>query len=653
MSSANPEQLQDQECVAPADRKGNPTSSTTGDTAIHYFGASLITGLSIFGLLAGVVGWHGFAWVAPAPIYLGVCPLALRCDPLAAVFMLLLAGIALVAALFSPGYLKHLQGKVNGKLYWLCLALFVASMAGVITAANALTFLIFWEVMSLSSGALVAIDNSSSGNARAALIYLGATRIATALLCAGFLWTHKILQTWSFSGWHLGSEATLGASILILLGLAIKAGLWPFHIWLPYAHPAAPAPVSALMSGVMIKLAIYGILRLFASEAHTSAVIVGILLVLGAVSAGWGVLFALIQKDLKRILAYSSVENIGLVALSVALFLFGRSSGMQLVAELAFSACLFHCVNHGIFKSLLFLSAGAVDSAAHTRDINQLGGLSSRMPLTTLCFLIGTAAISALVPLNGFASKWLMYQGLFQATIASKNVLCAGASLLLIGWFALVGGLSIACFTRAFGVAFLGRPRSKFARQAGECTSFMVTSQVVLVLACLGATIAGPALSDLFARISPAGLEAKLPHLPIADFGFIFVALPLIMHWLLLRGHTVRNFWTWECGYGKLTSHMQATGESLAQPIASLVRPVLQYSMKAEISGTDRRHFPERIKAEAMSQSLLEQKVYGPLIKTIQGLGAHIARLQAGSIHLYLLYLLITVVSLLSIGVIR
>ncbi len=616
----------------------------------------LLALLSCFGVAAAFCGWsHVAGWTAPPPVYLGVCPVQMRLDSLAAIFLLLLSLVSFSVSLFSPGYLEHLRGRVSPGFYWLTVYLFIASMAAVVLAANALTFLLFWEVMSLSSAALVAFDMTSTQAQKAALIYLGATRIATALLAAGFLWAHQLFDSWAFAGWNFGGPETLGPSVLIVLGFAVKAGLWPFHIWLPYAHPTAPSPVSALMSGVMIKIALYGILRLFAFQSGASLEIALLILFLGTVSAVWGVLFALVQRDLKRLLAYSSVENVGLIALGIGLYLYGHHCGLESIAAAGAVAALFHSLNHGLFKSLLFLGAGAIDASVHTRDLSHLGGLGRAMPWTLLYFVTGSAAITALPPLNGFASKWLIYQGLFQVAVDSGNLVHVGLAIAVIGILAVVGGLALACFTKAVGIAFLGRARSRAASEARECAPPMVLAQGLLAVLCLclgmGSPWVGRLLSEL---VSGQFSQPFVPELPMVNLALalLLVAGCLYVAALARTERSLKKYCSWECGYGRLNARMQATGESFAQPIASLLRPVLQYRMRAEISGRDRRHFPEQVKAEAGMQSLLESRVYGPLIAAVRWLSAHMARLQAGSIHFYLLYLLVAVVSLLVAGVV-
>ncbi|HEY9871364.1 MAG TPA: proton-conducting transporter membrane subunit [Candidatus Obscuribacterales bacterium] len=591
----------------------------------------------------------------PEPIYFAVAPLLNRVDSLACLFLGLLGAVGAAAAAFSPGYLAHLKDRINIGSYWACLFLFMLAMAEVVLSANAVTFLVFWEVMSLSSVALVAADQANKKAPQAALIYLGATRVATAFLAGGFLWLHALTGSWSFSDWRLSGEPYFWASVLIFLGLMIKAGVWPFHLWLPYAHPAAPTPVSALMSGVMIKIAIYALVRLLVLGEAVSGPFLYVVLVMGTVSAFWGVLFALTQRDLKRLLAYSSIENVGLILMGISVCLYCKVSGLPEVAAIALAAALFHCINHGLFKSALFLGAGAVDAGAGTRDLEQLGGLAGRMRYTTACFLASSLALCALPPFNGFASKWLLYQSLFRLASLPGSPVTHALALACIGVLALVGGLAVACFTRAVGIGFLGRPRAHFVERAHEGTSGMIFSQLLLASSCLVLGVAaGPALKAFqpvcaaVARV-PTDVSSAFT-VPMTMIFVVLLAFVLAPVLLVLEPAAARKYKTWECGYGELSSRAQATAQSFAQPIEHIFSPVLQYTMMLKITGKDRRHFPEHVKVESSFVSLLESRIYLPAINAIEWASKRLAAIQAGSIHLYLLYMLMTLILLVSAG---
>jgi hydrogenase-4 component B len=619
---------------------------------------ALVTAGSGVLLLAAAVGGDG-GLTLPWPWFLGDAAFRLVIDPLSRWFLAIIGSVGIAAALFSPGYLIHLRQRVAFGFYWAALSALMASMTLVVLSANALVFLVAWEVMALASFALVAADHEQHSVRQAALVYLGATRVGTAFLMAGFLWAHQLTGRWDFAAWSLSGRAALGPSLLILIGLATKAGCWPFHLWLPVAHPAAPVPVSALMSGVMIKTAIYAMVRLLVT-GHLSVPALGpIVLVLGAVSAFWGVLFALLQHDLKRLLAYHSVENIGIIVMGLGISMIGRRLGLMLLSQIGLAAALFHTLNHALFKSLLFLGAGAVDARAHTRDVERLGGLIHRMPWTGACFIVGSAAICALPPLNGFASEWLLYQGLLRMASDGPSSGTRLVGLLLLGWLAMVGALALACFVKAVGIVFLGQPRSPQAERAREGTGAMVGAQLLLALACGLLGLMTPMVLRLLSGIVAVEAGAPVPieqvwTLPMPLLLLLLgVTVAALATWIsvLSRARPVRRYFTWECGFGDLGPRTQYTATSFAQPIARMFGAVYRYSLKVSIGGRDRRHFPESVTVESLHEPYLETRIYGPLVKLLQHVaGTFAMRLQAGSIHRYLLYMGVALAVLLWLG---
>lgn len=612
--------------------------------------------LSVFGCILCL--WTAITspsatFALPANLGIAGVEVGFRIDSLSRWFLGLIGIVGLPTCIYFPGYLSHLRGRALPGLVWSGFALLMASMVGVIIARNAIVFFAFWELMALSSFLLVATEHERQSVRRAAFIYLGATRLGSAFLIAGFLWAHSISGSWNFQDWMPSGGSGTGPAILILVGLLTKAGSWPFHLWLPIAHPAAPSPVSAIMSGVMIKTAIYGVFRLFVMGGYDFSWMGWVLVVAGAISSFWGVLFALLQHDLKRLLAYHSVENIGLILLAAGVSIVAKSAGLPFVSELALAAGLFHTLNHGLFKSLLFLCAGTVDAGAHTRELDRLGGLVRLMPWTAATFFIGSAAICALPPLNGFASEWLLYKGLFQMGATSPNGELRLAGLLLLGWVGLVGALALACFAKAFGIAFLGQPRSKEAAHATEGNAGMVSACVLLAALCASFGLGAPYVWSLMAKlefvITPQAWT--LPTLPLAAIG----AATLALVWLLMRqlagSRPARTFTTWDCGFGPLSSGTQYTATSFAQPIVRLFGALYRYEMEIAVEGKGRRHFPEGVRAESRHEAYLESKVYSPALKSMTRLSEGlIMRLQAGSIHQYLLFMVITLGLLLWLG---
>ncbi len=593
------------------------------------------------------------------PLYLGDAQVYFVIDPLARWFLGIIGIICIPTAIFTPGYMHHLRSRLSVGLVWSMISILMISMTGVIIAGNALVFLVFWEIMALSSFALVASDHEHRSIRKAAFIYLGATRTGTAFLMGGFLWMHAITGSWTFNEWYISGATAIGPAILIFIGLAVKAGCWPFHLWLPIAHPAAPAPVSAIMSGVMIKTAIYAMMRFFIVDECITAVFLGpLILILGSVSAVWGILFALLQRDLKRLLAYSSVENIGIILMGMGIALLGKEYHIVILAQLGLAAALFHTLNHAVFKSLLFMSIGAVDAGIHTRDIDKLGGLIRNMPWTAAAFIIASVAICALPPLNGFAGEWLLYNGFFNLAVSGPTVGVRLIALLLMGLLALVGALVIACFVKAAGISMLGMPRSSIAEKATEATTGMVSAQFFLAFLCIAFGVAAPLfmvpLSNIVTRVGEMPQLYNSWTLPTAGIAVaIVVIIGLITVWMLklAKNRPSRNFITWECGFGKLGPRTQYTGSSFSQPIARIFGAIYNYAVDISIKGKQRRHFPDKVSAVMNYEAYLETRIYLPLIHIIKRLsGNFIMRLQAGSIHQYFIHIALVLALLIWIG---
>src|SRR5713101_4118808 len=459
--------------------------------SLSLTGALLEFGASFGALFANTqLGWS----VASGVPYLSY---AVRLDPLSAYFNLALSLLAASVSVYSLGYIAHSPARNNPGLFCFFLNLLLLSLTLVFTASNILFFLIVWELMAVSAYFLVVFDHESAEARKGGLLYLLMSRGGSGMLLVGFLLLASAGGSMEFPALHgLGERLPpfLGAIafLLLFLGFGVKAGIIPLHLWLPAAHPVAPSNVSALMSGIVIKAGIYGMARVFFDFYGTLPVWAGMLvLVVGVVSGLFGVLYALMEHDLKRLLAYHSIENIGIILMGFGSALLFRSFGHPQLAALALVAGLFHTLNHGVFKCLLFLGAGSVLHATHTRNMEEMGGLIRRMPSTALYFLIGAIAISGLPPLNGFVSEWLTYQALlagFGATTELTRVAFPIAGALL----ALTAALAAACFVKAFGITFLALPRSREAEEAREVAPSMQLGMAMLTLACvllgLGAT---------------------------------------------------------------------------------------------------------------------------------------------------------------------
>ena len=546
------------------------------------------------GAVAGVVAATG-ALLAPAPAVLELpwaAPggaFALRVDGLSAFFLFPVLIVPALGSIYGLGYFPQERLGAKAVRLQVFFGLITGSMALVLVAANAILFLAAWEVMALAGFFLVLTEHQERDAQRGAFVYLAAAHAGNLALFAMFALLGKLAGSYDFSamaGLAAAGGAATAVAALALVGFGMKAGVLPFHFWLPGAHAAAPSHVSALMSGVMLKIGIYGLLRVAGFFAGPPASWGTALLVLGGVSAVLGVAFALAQHDLKRLLAYHSVENIGIIVMGMGLALLGRARGDAALIFLGFAAAVLHTVNHATFKSLLFLGAGSVIHATGTRDLDHLGGLSRAMPLTALLFLVGAAAISGLPPLNGFASEWLVYLASLRTVFELGSAPHPHFAALAAPALALVGGLAAACFVKVFGTVFLGHARSHHAEHAHEAPRSMLAPMLVLALVCAVIGLFPAALLPALARAaagwsgmppdavaaSAASAGTSAVRVSVVAAVLIGVALAVaLFRRRLLRGPQPEAE-TWGCGFAKPTARMQYTGSSLAAMLVGSFR---------------------------------------------------------------------------------
>lgn len=577
-------------------------------------------------------------------------------DALSAWFLTVLLVVSSIVAIYGAGYLRSEEAHRRTGGTWLAFDVLVASMMLVVAARDGVTFLAAWEIMALSSFALVVFDHPEAQVRRAGFIYLVAGQLGTACLLAFFL----ILDDGSGRlAFPLGN-ARIGTTLpflLAFLGFGLKAGFHPLHVWLPEAHASAPSHVSALMSGVLLKMGVYGLLRAITLLESPPPLAVGLLILAAGFASGlMGVLHALAQHDLKRLLAYHSVENLGIIALGLGLSLVGQATGMTAVAWLGMASALLHVLNHAVFKPLLFMGAGAVLRAAGTRRIDRLGGLFRRMPRTAPAFLVGAAAISGLPPFNGFASEFLLFVAGFQG-LGGGAVLRA-SSLGVIGGMALIGGLAAACFAKVVGVVFLGEPRSPEAAAVREVPATMWGPMWALALACLAVGIFPAAV---LALVAPAVNAATgLPGRPesmdparilelVGWIGVGLIGLSLLL-WALRRladrGRGPATAPTWDCGYAAVTPRMQYTASSFARPLLEdLGRAV---DVRVEREGPE-GYFPPPGRLEVHASDRVLTQVLEPAFRGAARLLGMGRRLQRGRVQEYLLVLLMALVALLLV----
>jgi formate hydrogenlyase subunit 3/multisubunit Na+/H+ antiporter MnhD subunit len=619
------------------------------------YGACFVISLALLsvGLLA-LVGRAGVPSLTHLPLGLPWLGAHFRLDALAAFFLAVVNLGTAAASLFALGYGRHEPAPQRVLPFY---PAFLAGMNAVVLADDAFTFLLSWEFMSLSSWALVMTHHRVAENIRAGYIYLVMASFGTLALLLGFGLLAGPDGGYAFADIRAGhfSEA-LAATILILVlvGTGSKAGLVPLHVWLPLAHPAAPSHVSALMSGVMTKVAVYGFVRivfdLLGEPAWWWSMVV---LALGGITAVIGVLYALMQHDLKRLLAYHTVENIGIIFIGLGLALAFRSYGMASAAALALTAGLLHVFNHSVFKSLLFFGAGAVLTATGERDMEHLGGLIHRMPQTALVFLVGCAAISALPPLNGFVSEWLT----FQAILLSPQLSSWGLKFLVpaVGaLLALSAALAAACFVKAFGVTFLGRARTPAAARAGETDRFSLAAMFFLAALCLVAGILPGLFIDALAPVVQGLVGARMPvqHaidwlsiVPIAEgrssynglLVFLFMVVSGTLAALAIHrfaSDRLRRAPPWDCGYPDASPATQYTASSFAQPIRR-VFGTLVFRAREHVEMPPPGHTgPARLSAEL--RDLAWEALYAPIATAVGFVADRLNRLQFLTIRQFL-----------------
>lgn len=587
---------------------------------------------------------------------------SLGLDALSAVFVVPIGLIVALAAVYGAQYLQGSKGTANIGLSWFFFNLLGATMLLVVAARNGLVFLVCWEGMSLASFFLVNSEYDRPNVRRASWIYLVAMHLGTACLLALFLLLGDSSGSLDFD--RLSAGASGGALfVLAVVGFGTKAGFAPLHIWLPEAHPSAPSHVSAVMSGVMIKTGIYGLLRTLTILGDMPAWWGWTLAVIGVVSGLLGVLFALAQHDLKRLLAYHSVENIGIIALGLGVGMLGVSCDIPAMAVLGFFGGLFHVINHAIFKSLLFLGAGAVQQSTGLRDIEHLGGLFKRMPTTGTAFLVGACAISGLPPLNGFISELLIYLGALAGLAEGNRATDASWALLgvlAIGGLALIGGLAAACFTKAYGCVFLGEPRSTQASAGREVGFAMRGAMLILAGACVLIGLTAPLwpimiegavlqLIPVSARnaASEAVTQAVQPLTVVsgASWGLLgLVGFVALIRSKLLQTRQSQREPTWDCGYTAPTARMQYTASSFANPLVDLFRVVLRASVEL---CSPQGLFPRRSSFKSHQPDVLLEYLYRPVFLAVAWMASRLRWLQHGRIQLYVLYIALTILVLL------
>ena len=637
-----------------------------------------LAGASLEGLAAvlGILQGTAIRWSVPSGIPLFAYSFSY--DALGGFFNLILAILTIAVSIYSFGYLKEFEGRRNIGFFGFLFHLTLLSLTIIFTAANAFLFLIAWEVMALATYGLVTFYHEQRESRQAGLLYLIMAHADVGCLLLGFALLIQGSGSTEFASFHaaaaqLSSTRQSAAFVLFFLGFGIKAGVIPFHIWLPAAHPVAPSNMSALLSGIVIKTGIYGMTRIFLDSLGGVPSWAGLaVLVVGVVSAVLGVLYALMEHDLKRLLAYHSVENIGIILMGLGAALIFRVAGHPLLAGVALIAAMFHTLNHAIFKCLLFLGAGSVLHSTGTRNMEEMGGLIRPMPVTAFCFLIGAVAISGLPPLNGFVSEWLTYQSLlagFGATGGLTRILFPLAGSML----ALTGALAAACFVKAFAITFLALPRGTESRNAHEAPRTMLIGMGYLTFTCvalgLGATwflpVFGGMTEQLLGQrvggnlITSNGwvLSGGIPHGGTVSTAIIAIGLLILAGAAVLlvtvmgRKFARKRGPTWDCGLPGLTEENEYTATAFSKPLRMIFSVLYQPRREIQQVFDVSPYFPKEIRFESEIEPSFEKRLYIPLQEFIFRLSSRMRTIQAGSIHAYLAYIFVTLILLLLFGV--
>ncbi len=604
------------------------------------------------GIVTGVGSLYGIATAicSIADIRL---PVAQSCDALSAMFLIVISVAAVTVTIYSRGYLaRYLSGRpaAHISLHYAALATMCFSMMAVVCEQDGYRFLFFWELMTISSFVLIMFDAGRPQTRRAAINYLVMMHVGFVLLLIGFSVLGSAGCEVSFRGLghYFAAHRPLALFAVFMLGFGMKAGIFPLHVWLPEAHPAAPAHISAIMSGVMIKTGVYGILRVI-SQVHDDFLVISLILLATGIATGlWGAVLAALQKDIKRLLAYSSIENIGIIFIGLGAALYGCATDNSALALCCMSGALLHIINHSLFKTALFMCAGNVYSQTHTTSMEALGGLSHRMPVTASLMLIASTAICALPPFNGFVSEFLIYTGLLKGVAAGGSTLVAAGAITALS---LIGGVVMLAFCKLYGIVFCGQARSEAVARASEVdtlriVSFALPMAGILAVGLLPALFVSPVMT--LARGLLLAITGYAPHpaQPVADSLIAVSAVSLslivlsavlyIVKRRVLAGRTTGESPTWGCGFTSANERMQYTGESFAEGLQNIASDTT--SGKA----VDRREiFPTEHGFEINHKDKIDDMLSQWWLAALKVINMRVARISSNKINHYILYALL------------
>jgi formate hydrogenlyase subunit 3/multisubunit Na+/H+ antiporter MnhD subunit len=588
---------------------------------------NLLSGESVF-----------FTLYQPLPLF----SLSFVIDRLASFFLLIIAIVSACVALYFTEYIEHMDGQSRRNLLCACTSLFILAMVLIVASANTFSFFLFWELMAASSFLLVTYEYTRDETRKAGIFYFIMTQLSSLFVLLGIIVLYVMTGSFAISPLATASTPLITVAFLALfIGFSIKAGIIPFHKWLPYAHPASPSPISALMSGVMLKIAVYGLVR-FLLDVFTPDLWWGVLiLAAGIASAVLGIIYALKEHDVKGMLAYSSIENIGIIFTGIGLSVIFTASNLPLLATLSLLGALFHSLNHALFKSLLFLTAGSVVSATHTSNIEHMGGLAQRMPVTSALFFVGAVSIAALPPLNGFASELMIFIAFF-TSVAVVDPLFKVLLFICLALFALTSALSAACFVKAFGSIFLALPRSPESAAAHEVSRAMLIGPGILAAACI---LLGVCALQIFAIV---GFAVPLPDMLLVSLLLIGMACLTYAVLYFTASHKVRLSETWGCGTLSQQASAEYSGHGFSEPLDVIFSAIYRTRTKNERTFFDQKNciFKEGT-GEIRLLKVFEEYLYRPIAEQSMRVAQRVARFQNGCLDTYLLYVFVTVIALI------
>lgn len=636
-----------------------------GKAIAIYSAVSTIAILTSYLAFQGLRG-QNFELELPGSIVSG--PIKLHIDALSSWFILIINFSFLTGGFYGLFYMRaYSSQKKNLNLAGILFILLHASLVSLCAIQNSIAFLIAWEIMALSAFLSIIFEHEKIATVRAGINYLIQSHISILFLMLGFIWVASQTGSYDFSSIHSYSMTHSGALSLMLflfffIGFAIKAGFVPFHTWLSYAHPAAPAHISGIMSGVLIKIGIFGILRMLLLIDVDYTTVGTIILIMSVISGLYGVMLAILQHNLKKLLAYHSIENIGIIGIGIGLGCIGLGTNNAVLSSLGFAGALLHTLNHSLFKSLLFFTAGNVYQATHTLDIEKLGGLVKKMPQTTILFLIAAIAISGIPPFNGFISEFILYTGLFNWMQQAFIGTLISSAFTVMG-LVLIGGLAMMCFTKAFGVVFLGNPRHIFLHEVKEVPFlqllplYFIAAFIVIIGMFPGVFL------DLL--IKPVQLFTGVRQLPFASFGgngieallsvskaswhlVLLVFILLGVRKLVLRNRSVTEMPTWGCGYTAPTSRIQYTAGSFVKTYSKLFGMIfLIFKKEKEVEGI----FPGHAHMETRPYDKIEKWLIDYPTTNLKMFLGRFRFVQNGKLQFYILYGILFIISIISIPI--